>query len=52
MRYARLPARVKEEHSETAYTTNRAIEFMEEYKELEAALFEWSRNRRTRTAIP
>lgn len=32
MRYARLPARVKEEHSETAYTTNRAIDFMEEYK--------------------
>ena len=29
MRYANLPARVKEEHSETAYTTTRAIEFIE-----------------------
>ena len=28
MRNARLPARVAEEHSETAYTTGRAIEFM------------------------
>ncbi|MDO9709784.1 sulfatase-like hydrolase/transferase [Paracraurococcus lichenis] len=28
MRNARLPARVREEHSETAYTTDRAIEFM------------------------
>jgi len=28
MRNARLPARVAEEHSETAYTTERAIEFM------------------------
>ncbi|MCB4820438.1 sulfatase-like hydrolase/transferase [Roseicella aerolata] len=29
MRHARLPARVREEHSETAYTTDRAIEFMQ-----------------------
>jgi len=29
MRNARLPARVREEHSETAYTTERAIAFME-----------------------
>jgi arylsulfatase A-like enzyme len=29
MRHARLPARVREEHSETAYTTDRAIGFME-----------------------
>lgn len=29
MRNARLPARVREEHSETAYTTDRAIEFMQ-----------------------
>lgn len=29
MRHARLPARVREEHSETAYTTDRAIAFME-----------------------
>lgn len=29
MRHARLPARVREEHSETAYTTERAIAFME-----------------------
>jgi arylsulfatase A-like enzyme len=28
MRHARLPARVKEEHSETAYMTDRAIEFI------------------------
>ncbi len=28
MRYARFPARVKEEHSETAYTTERAIEYI------------------------
>jgi arylsulfatase A-like enzyme len=28
MRNARLPARVKEEHSETAYMTDRAIEFL------------------------
>lgn len=28
MRNARLPSRVREEHSETAYTTDRAIEFM------------------------
>lgn len=28
MRHARLPARVREEHSETAYTTDRAIDFM------------------------
>jgi arylsulfatase A-like enzyme len=28
MRNARLPARVREEHSETAYTTNQAIGFM------------------------
>ncbi len=28
MRHARLPARVREEHSETAYTTDRAIEFI------------------------
>ncbi len=30
MRNSHLPARVKEEHSETPYMTNRAIEFMEE----------------------
>ncbi len=30
MRNARLPARVKEEHSETAYITNRAMDFMRE----------------------
>ncbi|WP_444985623.1 sulfatase-like hydrolase/transferase [Halomonas mongoliensis] len=30
MRYAHLPARVKEEHSETAYTTNRAMDFITE----------------------
>jgi arylsulfatase A-like enzyme len=30
MRNASLPARVKEEHSETAYITNRAIDFMRE----------------------
>jgi len=30
MRHARLPARVKEEHSETAYMTMRAQEFMED----------------------
>lgn len=30
MRNARYPARVREEHSETAYTTDRAIAFMEE----------------------
>jgi arylsulfatase A-like enzyme len=29
MRHARLPARVREEHSETAYTTDRAIGFIE-----------------------
>lgn len=29
MRNARLPARVREEHSETAYTTDMALEFME-----------------------
>lgn len=28
MRYARLPARIPEEHSETAYTTTRALEFI------------------------
>ncbi len=28
MRHSRLPARVKEEHSETAYMTDRAIEFI------------------------
>src|SRR3954468_19009368 len=28
MRNARLPSRVKEEHSETAYTTDRALDFM------------------------
>lgn len=28
MRNARLPSRIREEHSETAYTTDRAIEFM------------------------
>jgi arylsulfatase A-like enzyme len=28
MRHARLPARVREEHSETAYTTDLAIDFM------------------------
>jgi arylsulfatase A-like enzyme len=30
MRNARLPARVKEEHSETAYFTDRAIEFIDD----------------------
>lgn len=30
MRNAHLPARVKEEHSETAYFTNRAIEFIDD----------------------
>jgi arylsulfatase A-like enzyme len=30
MRHARHPARVREEHSETAYTTDRAIGFMEQ----------------------
>jgi arylsulfatase A-like enzyme len=30
MRHARLPARVPEEHSETAYMTNRAMEFIDE----------------------
>lgn len=30
MRNAHLPARVPEEHSETAYTTNRAMDFIEE----------------------
>ena len=30
MRNARYPARVREEHSETAYTTDRAIAFMEQ----------------------
>ena len=30
MRHAREPARVAEEHSETPYTTNRAIDFMRE----------------------
>jgi len=30
MRNARYPARVREEHSETAYTTDRAIAFLEE----------------------
>ena len=29
LRYARLPARVAEEHSETSYMTRRAIEFLE-----------------------
>ncbi len=29
MRHARLPARVREEHSETAYTTDQAIGFMQ-----------------------
>jgi len=29
MRHARHPARVKDEHSETAYTTDRAIDFMD-----------------------
>ncbi|MGX9356170.1 sulfatase-like hydrolase/transferase [Roseobacteraceae bacterium S113] len=28
--YAHLPARIPEEHSETAYSTNRAIEFMDQ----------------------
>ncbi len=32
MRNARRPARVKEEHSETAYMTDRAIEFMRQSK--------------------
>jgi len=30
MRYAHLPARVAEEHSETAYFTNRAMEFIDD----------------------
>ncbi len=30
MRHCRLPARVREEHSETAYMTDRAIEFLRE----------------------
>ncbi len=30
MRYARLPARVREEHSETAYMTDRAMAFIDE----------------------
>lgn len=30
MRHTHLPARVKEEHSETAYTTNRAMDFITE----------------------
>ena len=30
MRYARLPANIKEEHSETAYTADQAIRFMTE----------------------
>ena len=30
MRHVHLPARVAERHSETAYTTDRAIEFMRE----------------------
>lgn len=30
MRHARLPARIKEEHSETPFMTNRAMAFMEE----------------------
>src|SRR5690554_8216812 len=30
MRHAHLPARVREEHSETAYTTNRAMDFIDE----------------------
>ena len=30
MRHAHLPARVGEEHSETAYTTNRAMDFIDE----------------------
>ena len=30
MRYARLPARVREEHSETAYMTDRAMAFIEQ----------------------
>ncbi len=30
MRYADMPARVKEEHSETAYMTDRALDFIEE----------------------
>lgn len=30
MRHSHLPARVKEEHSETAYTTNRAMDFITE----------------------
>ena len=33
MRHARLPARVREEHSETAYMTERAIEFIAEQGE-------------------
>jgi arylsulfatase A-like enzyme len=33
MRNARLPARVQEAHSETAYTTDRAIEFLERQAE-------------------
>src|SRR5262249_56241897 len=30
MRHASKPARVKEEHSETAYMTNRAMQFIDE----------------------
>ncbi|MEM9108049.1 MAG: sulfatase-like hydrolase/transferase, partial [Pseudomonadota bacterium] len=30
LRHSNLPARIKEEHSETPYMTNRALEFMEE----------------------
>lgn len=30
MRHAHLPARVREEHSETAYTTHRAMDFIDE----------------------
>jgi len=33
MRYADLPARVKEEHSETAYSTDRAMAFIEEQRD-------------------
>ncbi len=33
MRYAHLPARVREEHSETAYMTNRALDFIREQGE-------------------
>ncbi|HKE38389.1 MAG TPA: alkaline phosphatase family protein [Casimicrobiaceae bacterium] len=38
MRYARLPARVAEAHSETAYTTDRAIEFIRDKGDLPWAL--------------